>query len=105
MRRGHERFNITCAMCHGATAAGNGITKQYGLATVVTLQDDRIRGMADGEIFNTITNGKNTMMAYGSILTVNDRWAIIAYLRALERSQNATIGDVPENERASLEKK
>jgi hypothetical protein len=45
------------------------------------------------------------MMAYGSILTVNDRWAIIAYLRALERSQNATIGDVPENERASLEKK
>lgn len=105
MRRGHERFNITCVMCHGATAAGNGITKQYGLATVVTLQDDRIRGMADGEIFNTITNGKNTMMAYGSILTVNDRWAIIAYLRALERSQNATIGDVPENERASLEKK
>jgi mono/diheme cytochrome c family protein len=105
MRRGRERFNITCAMCHGASAAGNGITKQYGLATVVTLQDDRIRGMADGEIFNTITNGKNTMMAYGSILTVNDRWAIITYLRALQRSQNATIGDVPENERASLEKK
>ena len=46
-------------------AAGDGITKQYGLATVVTLQDDRIRNMADGEIFNTITNGKNTMMAYG----------------------------------------
>jgi len=105
MRRGRERFNITCAMCHGATAAGNGITKQYGLATVVTLQDDRIRGMADGEIFNTITNGKNTMMAYGSILTVADRWAIIAYLRALQRSQNAVIGDVPENQRAALDKK
>jgi mono/diheme cytochrome c family protein len=105
MRRGRERFNITCAMCHGATAAGNGITKQYGLATVVTLQDDRIRGMADGEIFNTVTNGKNTMMPYGSILTVNDRWAIIAYLRALQRSQNATIADVPENQRASLDKK
>jgi mono/diheme cytochrome c family protein len=105
MRRGHDRFSITCAMCHGATAAGNGITKQYGLATVATLQDDRIRGMADGEIFNTITNGKNTMMAYGSVITVSDRWAIIAYLRALQRSQNATINDVPENERASLEKK
>jgi mono/diheme cytochrome c family protein len=105
MRRGRERFNITCAMCHGATAAGNGIAKQHGLATVVTLQDDRIRGMADGEIFNTITNGKNTMMAYGSIVTVRDRWAVIAYLRALQRSQNAMIADVPANERAALEKK
>jgi mono/diheme cytochrome c family protein len=71
----------------------------------VTLQDDRIRGMADGEIFNTITNGKNTMMAYGSVITVSDRWAIIAYLRALQRSKNANVNDVPENERASLEKK
>ena len=105
MKRGQERFNITCAMCHGATAAGNGIVKQHGLATVVTLQDDRIRGMADGEIFNTITHGKNTMMAYGSILTVNDRWAVIAYLRALQRSQNGVIADVPENQRAALDKK
>src|SRR5438874_10290968 len=105
MRRGEQRFNITCAMCHGATAAGNGIAKQHGLATVVTLQDDRIRGMADGEIFNTITNGKNTMMAYGSIVTVRDRWAVIAYLRALQRSQNAAVADVPENERAQLDKK
>ena len=102
--RGRERFNITCAMCHGATAAGNGITKQYGLATVVTLQDDRIRKMADGEIFNTITNGKNTMMAYGPNIMVADRWAIIAYLRALERSQNAAIVDVPPEHRADLEK-
>ena len=105
MHRGQERFQITCAMCHGAAAAGNGITKQYGLNTVVTLQDDRIRKMADGEIFNTITNGKNTMMAYGPNLTLNDRWAIIAYLRALQRSQNATMADVPEEHRAELEKK
>ncbi len=104
MQRGRERFNITCAMCHGATAAGNGITKQYGLTTVVTLQDDRIRKMADGEIFNTITNGKNTMMAYGPIITVNDRWAIIAYLRALQRSQGATAADVPAEHRAELDK-
>ena len=104
LERGRQRFNITCAMCHGATATGNGITKSYGLATVVTLQDDRIRKMADGEIFNTITNGKNTMMAYGPTVMVNDRWAIIAYLRALQRSQGATIADVPPEHRADLYK-
>jgi mono/diheme cytochrome c family protein len=104
LQRGRERFNITCAMCHGMTASGNGITKQYGLNTVVTLQDDRIRKMADGEIFNTITNGKNTMMAYGPNVMVADRWAVIAYLRALQRSQNAAIADVPPEHRADLEK-
>jgi len=104
MERGQQRFNITCAMCHGAGAAGNGITKQYGLATVISLQDDRLRKMSDGEIFNTITNGKNTMMAYGPNIVVTDRWAIIAYLRALQRSQHATIADVPENQRAEMDK-
>src|SRR5919106_3672865 len=104
MERGRQRFSITCAMCHGAAAEGNGITKQYGLATVVTLQDDRIRKMSDGEIFNTITHGKNTMMAYGSNIIVADRWAIIAYLRALQRSQRAGVADVPEDHRAELEK-
>src|SRR5262245_28707217 len=104
LQRGRDRFNITCVMCHGATATGNGITKSYGLATVVTLQDDRIRKMADGEIFNTITNGKNTMMAYGPNIMVQDRWAIIAYLRALQRSQNGTVVDVPPEHRADLEK-
>ena len=104
LQRGRERFNITCVMCHGATASGNGITKQYGLNTVVTLQDDRIRKMSDGEIFNTITNGKNTMMAYGPNIMVADRWAIIAYLRALQRSQNSTVADVPPEHRAELDK-
>jgi mono/diheme cytochrome c family protein len=104
MQRGRERFNITCAMCHGATGAGNGITKQYGLITVVSLQDETKRKMSDGEIFNTITNGKNTMMAYGPNITVADRWAIIAYLRALQRSQNATAADVPEDHRAEMDK-
>jgi hypothetical protein len=91
-------------MCHGAAAAGNGITKQYGLATVVSLQDDRIRKMSDGEIFSTITNGKNTMMPYGPNIVVADRWAIITYLRALQRGQRATIADVPEDHRAELDK-
>jgi mono/diheme cytochrome c family protein len=104
IERGQQRFNITCAMCHGATAGGDGIAKQLGLATVISLQDDRIRKMADGEIFNTITNGKNTMMAYGPNIIVVDRWAIIAYLRALQRSKMGSINDVPAEHRAELEK-
>ncbi len=104
MQRGQQRFNITCSVCHGLTAAGNGIAKQYGLNTVATLQDERIRKMADGEIFNTITNGKNTMMSYGGNVPVADRWAIIAYVRALQRSQNAAAADVPAEELAKLEK-
>lgn len=102
LARGAQRFTVNCAVCHGPGAAGNGIVKQYGLATVVSLQDDRIRNMADGEIFNTITNGKNTMMSYGPNVPVNDRWAIIAYLRALQRSQHATEADVPADRRAEL---
>lgn len=104
MERGRQRFNINCSACHGLTGDGNGIVKQYGLATVQSLQQDRIRNMSDGEIFNTITHGKNTMMAYGGNVTVNDRWAIIAYLRALQRSQNATAADVPPEHRADLDK-
>ena len=104
MQRGEQRFNINCAICHGPTAAGNGIVKQYGMATIVSLVDERIRNMSDGEIFNTITHGKNTMFGYGHNVTVNDRWAIIAYLRALQRSQNATPADVPPEARVELEK-
>ena len=87
----------------GLSAADKKLIKSL-VTTVVTLQDERIRNMADGEIFNTITHGKNTMMSYGPNVTVNDRWAIIAYLRALQRSQNATAADVPPEARAELEK-
>ena len=104
MERGAECFSINCAVCHGPTAAGDGIVKQYGMATIVSLLDERIRNMSDGEIFHTITHGKNTMFGYGPNVTVNDRWAIIAYLRALQRSQNATPADVPPEARIELEK-
>jgi mono/diheme cytochrome c family protein len=100
--RGRERFNINCAPCHGATAAGNGIVQQLGLNTVANLQDARILTMPDGQIFNTITLGKNTMGAYGPQITVEDRWAVISYLRALQRSQHAKLEDVPEGKRAGL---
>jgi len=105
LKRGEQRFNINCAVCHGPLANGDGIVKQFGLTTVVTLQDDRIRNMADGEIFNTITHGKNTMMAYGPRVIVRDRWAIICYLRALQRSQRASAADVPPEHVADLEQK
>ncbi|MDQ2866871.1 MAG: cytochrome c [Verrucomicrobiota bacterium] len=104
MARGQQRFNINCSVCHGLNAAGNGVAKQYGLTTVASLQDARIRNMPDGEIFNTITHGKNTMMSYGGNVPVNDRWAIICYLRALQRGQNASSADVPPDELAQLDK-
>ena len=103
MQRGRERYTINCAVCHGATAAGTGIAGKYGLVAIANLHQERIRIMADGEIFNTITNGKNTMMGYGDRIQVQDRWAIIAYIRALQKSQGATINDVPAGERAALE--
>lgn len=103
VERGRERYMINCAICHGATGAGNGIVGQYGLVAIADLQQERIRTMPDGQIFNTITNGKNTMGAYGPQVAVEDRWAIIAYIRALQRSQTAKLEDVPEANRAALD--
>lgn len=102
MERGRERYTINCAICHGATGQGNGITSKYGLNSIANLHQQRIRDMADGEIFNTITWGKNTMMPYGSNIQVPDRWAIICYLRALQRSQNTLVNDLSETERQKL---
>ena len=105
LARGQARFNINCAICHGATGAANGIITQYNLVGVASFLDPRLRAMPDGQIFNTITHGKNKMGAYGSNIAVEDRWAIIAYIRALERSQGgATLADVPESLRAQLDK-
>jgi mono/diheme cytochrome c family protein len=104
MLRGQQRFGIYCAACHGATGAGNGMAQKFGLNTVQSLLQDRIRVMSDGEIFDTVSHGKNTMMGYGDRIQVIDRWAIIAYLRALQKSQGgATVADVPEEQRTQLE--
>lgn len=104
MERGRERFAIHCAICHGASGDGKGIVGQYGLVGIANLQETRIRQMPDGQIFNTITHGKNTMGAYGGQVTVEDRWAIIAYLRALQRSFAGKLEDVPEDKRTVLAK-
>lgn len=105
LKRGQQRFTINCSPCHGQLADGNGITKKIGAMTVVAnLHDPRIVKMQDGELFYVITNGRNLMGAYGPNVTVEDRWAIVAYLRALQFSQLASLDDVPEALRASLKK-
>jgi mono/diheme cytochrome c family protein len=94
LERGRHQYQIYCAPCHGATGDGNGITKRYGMGATPTYHDPRLRGMPEGEIFNTITNGKNTMLPYGDKLTPEDRWAVVAYVRALQRAQQGTAADV-----------
>ena len=105
LARGQQRFNINCSPCHGAQADGNGITKRIGaMAVVANLHDKRIVELTDGELFNTISNGKNLMSGYGANVTVEDRWAIVAYVRALQLSQLGIPEDVPEQMRASFKK-
>jgi mono/diheme cytochrome c family protein len=104
LARGQERFQINCQPCHGPQADGKGINTKYGMVVIANLHDPRIVRMPDGEIFNTISNGKNQMQAYGSTVVPRDRWAIIAYLRALQFSHLATIEDVPADQRAALKK-
>ena len=103
--RGENRFNIHCAVCHGRTGSGNGITTQHGFVGVAKFHQDKFRTMPVGEIFNTITNGKGLMAPYGHQVRLADRWAIVAWIRVLQRSQNSRIEDVPEPHRAELEGK
>ncbi|HVW20691.1 MAG TPA: cytochrome c [Opitutaceae bacterium] len=105
LARGRDRFDIYCAPCHGLVGDGNGVTKRYGMGATPSYHDDRLRGMAEGEIFNIITNGKqpaNNMPPYADKLTPRDRWAVIAYVRALQRAQHGTVADVPPEHRQEL---
>jgi mono/diheme cytochrome c family protein len=102
LERGKERYAIYCTPCHGAVGDGNGITKQYGMGATPTYHDDRLRKMAEGEIYNTITNGKGNMLSYADKIVPSDRWAIVAYVRALQRAQTGTVADVPPSHKAEL---
>lgn len=102
MERGRERYGIYCAPCHGATGNGDGITKEYGMAVVADLHQERLREMPEGEIFEVITNGRGLMGSYSGQIPVEDRWNIIAYLRALQRAQMGTVEDVPAEKRSEL---
>ena len=94
LERGQQKYTIYCAPCHGAIGDGNGITKQYGRGATPSYHDDRIRGLADGEIFHVITAGKSNMLSYADKLEPADRWAVVAYVRALQRAQTGTAADV-----------
>jgi mono/diheme cytochrome c family protein len=104
MARGRERYAINCAMCHGATGKGDGITSKYGLNGAANYQTDRLRALSDGDLFNTITNGKGQMMGYGYNITIDDRWRIVMYIRALQHSENAALPDASAQEREELNK-
>jgi mono/diheme cytochrome c family protein len=105
IKRGRQRFNINCSPCHGLTAQGNGVVGQFGLVAIANLQDDRIKTQPDGQIFSTITNGKNTMGAYGPNIAVEDRWAILAYLRTLQKSLAMNLADLPAEKQEALKAK
>jgi mono/diheme cytochrome c family protein len=102
MERGRERFTIYCAPCHGAIGDGNGITKQYGMGATPTYHDERRRNLPDGEIYSIITNGRATMLSYADKLAPQDRWAIVAYVRALQRAQMGKATDVPPSHKTEL---
>jgi hypothetical protein len=104
LHRGQERFNIYCSPCHGRVGDGKGIVVTRGLLPPPTFHSDRIRQMPDGGIFGVITNGVRNMPPYKYQIPVDDRWAIISYLRALQRSHNATLDDVPIEQRSQLQK-
>jgi mono/diheme cytochrome c family protein len=97
LQRGQERYNIYCAVCHGRTGDGNGVIMRgnYGYTPATSYHTDRIRNVTDGYIYDVIANGIRNMPGYSQQIPVKDRWAIVAYVRALQRSQNATEADVP----------
>jgi mono/diheme cytochrome c family protein len=103
MARGRERFTIYCTPCHGQVGEGDGMVDarakkiaETGWVPPSNITDERLRYMPVGEIFNTITNGVRNMPAYGKQVDAADRWAIIMYVRALQRSRAATTKDAPE---------
>ena len=104
LERGQEQYNIHCSVCHGKTGAGNGIIMRgdYGYTPASSYHIDRLREAPDGYLYDSITNGVRNMPPYGQKIAVRDRWAIVAYIRALQRSQNASPDDVPADQRAQL---
>ncbi len=105
MLRGQERYNIYCAPCHSRVGDGKGIVVERGYTPAPTYHDNRLRNVPDGHLYLVITNGIRNMPSYRSQISVEDRWAIVAYIRALQRSQHATVADVPESMRRELQVK
>ncbi len=105
MLRGQERYNIYCAPCHSRVGDGKGTVVERGYTPAPTYHDNRLRSVPDGHLYLVITNGIRNMPSYRSQISVEDRWAIVSYIRALQRSQHATVADVPESMRRELQVK
>ncbi len=101
--RGQERFDIYCQQCHGRVGDGNGMIPSRGYRRPPSFHTATLRTQPTGHYFDVITNGFGAMPPYGSMIPPRDRWAIIAYIRALQLSQNATLADLPPAERVKLE--
>ncbi|MGC8916502.1 MAG: c-type cytochrome [Thermoanaerobaculum sp.] len=112
LQRGQDRYNVFCSPCHGYSGYGDGVVNrraerlEEGTWTpVASFHTETARSRPPGYIYNAITNGVRTMPPYGSQIPVADRWAIVAYVKALQRSQHATLADVPAEVRSQLEAK
>jgi mono/diheme cytochrome c family protein len=99
LARGRERFNIYCAPCHSQLGDGNGVIVQRGYRRPPSYHTDRLRNAPLGYFFDVMTNGFGAMPDYASQISAQDRWNIVAYIRALQLSQNATSADVPAGQR------
>ena len=103
LRRGQQRFNIYCTPCHGRLGDGNGMVVQRGLRQAASFHQDRLREERPGYFFDVITNGFGAMPDYATQIPVQDRWLIVAYVKALQLSQHAAADDVPADQRAALD--
>jgi len=103
LARGRERFNVFCAPCHGRTGQGNGMVVQRGFRAPPSYHEQRLRNAPAGYFFDVMTNGFGAMSDYAAQVPVADRWAISAYIRALQLSQRATVDDVPVDRRPELD--
>lgn len=103
--RGRERFNIYCAVCHDRAGTGNGMVVQRGYTQPPSYHSERLRNQPDGYFYDVITTGFGRMPSYAKQIKPRDRWAIVAYVRALQLSQNAELADVPPEQREKLKAK
>jgi mono/diheme cytochrome c family protein len=102
MARGHERYDIYCSECHGRLGDGNGMIPSRGYRRPPSYHTATLRAAKTGHFFDVMTNGFGAMPPYRTMIPARDRWAIVAYIRALQTSQSGTINDVPPADRATL---
>ena len=99
MARGQQRFDIYCSPCHGRTGQGDGMVVRRGYRRPPSMHQDRLRDAPIGHFFDVMTNGFGAMPDYAAQIRAEDRWAIVAYVRALQLSEHATLTEVPPSER------